>query len=80
MQMSWDSAKSFLVAKSIIWSAEAAVTVAFTQHPTPAVLATGTLVSHWVVEAVMSLWDSSGDDRTCGPGCLDSRPDFPPIQ
>lgn len=44
---------------SIIRSAKAAETAAFTQRPTPAELAMGTLVLHWAVEAVMSLWDSS---------------------
>lgn len=40
-QRSWGSAKSFLVAKSIVWSAGAAMTTASTQHPTPAVMSSG---------------------------------------
>lgn len=41
-QRSWGSAKSFLVAKSIVRNAGAAMTITSTQHPTPAVPAVGT--------------------------------------
>lgn len=43
-QRSWGSAKSFLVAKSIVRNAGAAMT-ASTQHPTPAVPAVGTSIA-----------------------------------
>lgn len=52
-QRRWDSAKSFLVAKSISWIAGAAMTAAFIQHPTLAVLAVGTLV---LCDILMGNW------------------------
>lgn len=41
-QRSWGSAKSFLVSKSIVRNAGAAMTTTSTQHPTPAVPAVWT--------------------------------------